>query len=145
MGKLVVNQQAVAQLEARAVDAERTERIKDLYQLYPHFVEVEEELDKVLYLCNAEMSNEAFEVHLALVEKYAKRSSPVTRMVPTGSLGAEKYSGKEDLGTLVVDRYTAYADKGIIKSFDEVKAEIEKEVAGQRSSQFTPRKRLTLA
>jgi hypothetical protein len=131
MGKLATTQQAVAQLEMIAVDAERTGRIKDLYQAYPHFVVVEEELDKVLYSRNSEMSNEAFEAHLASVESYAKRSSPVTRMLPGGSLPAEKYSGKEDIGTMIVDRYTAYADKGVIKSYDEVRAEIEKELAGK--------------
>ena len=32
---------------------------------------------------------------------------------------------------MIVDRYTAYADKGVIKSYDEVKSEIEKELAGK--------------
>lgn len=133
MSKLAVNQQAIAQLEARAVDAERTERIKDLYQAHPHFVVLDEELDTCLYSRGSEMNNEAFEKHLASVENYAKRSSPVTRMVPGGALPAERYSAGADLGKLIVDRYTSYADTGVIKSYDEVKAEIEKELAAGKA------------
>lgn len=129
--KHALSQRAIAQLEAIAVDAERTSRVKDLYQQYPHFVVVEEELDKVLYSRNAEMSNEAFEAHLASVENYAKRSSPTTRMIPGGALPTDKYSGAADIEEEIKDRYTQLADQGIFKKYDELKAEILKERGGK--------------
>ncbi len=132
MSKLSATQQAVVNLERRAVDAERTERIKDLYQAYPHFVNLDRELDKCLYSRGSELDHEAFESRIDDITEYAKASSPVTRMVPGGAMPAEKYSGNADLGQMIVDRYTNYADRGVIKSYDEVKLEIAKELAGQK-------------
>lgn len=125
--------QAIMQLEARAVDGERAQRLNDLYQQYPHFVVLDEEKDKCLYSLGSEMDNEQFEQHVASLEKYAQRSVPGNRMVPGGDL-RDSYSSSEagDLKKQIVDRYTAYADRGIFKKAEEITAEIEAEQRGQR-------------
>lgn len=129
--RLATTQSAVVNLERRAVDAERSERIRELYQAHPHFVVVEEELDRCLYSRGAEMDHEGFEAHVEQVATYAKRSSPVTKMVPGGALPAEKYSAGKEFGERCVELYTAYADRGIVKKYDEIEAEVKKEQAGQ--------------
>lgn len=131
MLKLTEQHEAVVNLERRAVDAERTDRLRDLYQAHKHFVVLEEELDKCLYSRGSEMSHEAFESHVEDVENYAKRSSPVTRMVPGGALPSDQYSQEKDLGRRVVERYTQLADQGVFKSYDEITAEVKKELAGE--------------
>lgn len=132
MAQLANNRQAVIALEQRAVDSERTERLRDLYQSHQHFVVLEEELDKCLYSRGSEMDHEAFERHIESVESYAKRSSPVTRMIPGGALPSDQYSGTATLGEQIVERYTAYADQGVIKSYDEIEREIKQEMAGAK-------------
>ncbi len=123
---------AVVQLERRAVDAERLERIKELYSQYPHFVVVEEETERCLYSAGATMSNEEFAEHLASVEKYAQRSSPVSRMVPAGEF-APVSGPKSDLAGKVVERYTSLADRGVFKTYDEVEAKFERKWACNRA------------
>lgn len=121
---------AVVQLERRAVDAERVQRIKDLYQQYPHFVVEDEELEKCLYSAGATMTNDEFEAHIQGVERYAQRSSPVTQMLPGGFAGPSPAAKtkEEQIGQLVVERYTALADKGQFKDYDSIEAEIRAEM-----------------
>ncbi len=73
------------------------------------------------------MSNEEFSEHLASVEKYAQRSSPVSRMVPAGEF-APASTPKSDLASKVVDRYTQLAERGVYKTYDEIEGEIRKEM-----------------
>jgi hypothetical protein len=119
---------AIANMEMRVVDGDRSQKINELYQQYPHFVVAEEELDKVLYSRGSEMDSEQFEAHVAQLEVYAQRSSPVSKMVPRGSTGGDQYSQNADIEQLVVDRYTAYADEGILKTYEEVKREVTAEL-----------------
>ncbi len=130
--KLVTTQNAVVNLERRAVDAERTERIKDLYQNYPHFVDVEEELGRCLYSRGSELDHEGFEKHVEQVKSYAKRSSPVTQMIPNGALPAEGYAASSDFGKLVIERYTRMADEGNVMKFDKVKELVLAEMSGAK-------------
>lgn len=113
---------AVVQLEQRAVDADRTMRIKDLYQQYPHFVELDKELDTCLYSHGGDMGAEAFDKHVEWLETYAKKSSPVTQMLPGGQVtdNASKELYTEDFSNRVVERYTQLANKGHVHTFAEV-------------------------
>lgn len=114
---------AVVQLEQRTVDAERTERIKDLYSQYPHFIDVGDELEVCLYSHGSDMGAEAFDKHLVKLEKYAKQSSPTTRMLPGADAGmSEVERNSADFADRVVERYTLEANRGRVLSYEEVEA-----------------------
>ena len=118
---------AVVQLEQRAVDADRTMKIKDLYQLYPHFIEPEAEMEACLYSHGNDMDSEAFAKHCERLEVYAKRSSPVTTMLPGGKVNektVDQYSEQD--ADRVIERYQQLADRGIVKSFAEVEEMLRK-------------------
>lgn len=123
---------AVVQLEQRAVDAERTDQIRDLYQKHQHFVDFDEELERCLYSRGSEMSDEEFSKHLQQVEKYALRSSPVTSMLPGGGGGQASLTDKEQyaaaLNDAVVERYTAMAARGEFKTYAEIEAIVKQEM-----------------
>lgn len=131
VAEMAAQRQAVIALEQRAVDAERTQRVTDLYQQYSHFIVLDEELDKVLYSRGSSLDNDAFEAHLTSLENYAKRSSPVSRMVPAGQLASDKYEQSADFGQMCVDLYTQYADKGIVKPYAEIEAEVKASMASK--------------
>ena len=118
---------AVVQLERRAVDADRSLRIKELYSNFPHMVVEEEEYEKCLYSCGSTMSNEEFEAHLVQVEKYAQRAPAVTRMIPSGS-GEVSESQEEYISKKVVERYQQHADAGVHRGYDELELEVRKEL-----------------
>ncbi|QDV26345.1 hypothetical protein [Aureliella helgolandensis] len=125
---------AVVELEKRECDKDRELQIKDLYQKYPHFVEVDSELDRCLYSRGSELTQSQFSSHLESVERYAQKSSPVTRMIPNGS--SEKPDAGQDaaeVSAMVVDRYTQYERQGVYKTYDELEAEVRKELSGSPS------------
>ncbi len=115
----------------RAVDAERTERIKDLYQQYPHFVDLSEEMEACLYSHGSDMGSEAFDKHLTKLEKYAKNSSPTTRMLPGGDAGArEVVAIAKSFRDRVLERATLEADSGNPISWETAEALVRKEMTG---------------
>ena len=122
--------QAVVQLEQRASDADRTMKIKDLYQQYPHFIEVDQEMETCLYSHGSDMNAEAFDRHVVQLETYAKKSSPVTRMLPGGEQGGKQAEGPEqysaDFSQRVVERYTELANEGKVYSYSEIEAMLRK-------------------
>ena len=118
---------AVVQLEQRAVDADRTMKIKDLYQLYPHFVDTDAEMATCLYSHGNDMDSEAFAKHCERLESYAKKSSPVTQMLPGGRVNettTDQYS-EQDFER-IVEKYQVLADRGIIKSYAEIEEMLRK-------------------
>lgn len=120
MGRM---KQAVVQLEQRAVDADRTLKIKELYQQYPHFIDVNEELGTCLYSHGSDMGAEAFDKHVSMLDRLAKKSSPTTQMLPGGDNApsdTEKYSA--DFTQQVVERYTLEANRGNILKYEDVEA-----------------------
>lgn len=131
MKSLAEMQMAVAELEQRDADKGREMQIRDLYQQYPHFVEVDEELDRCLYSRGGEMTDDDFTSHLEAVEKYAKRSSPVTSMVPGGVVKQEKPDAQAAAAQAerVVERYQALADQGKFHSYEEVEAMVLQEIS----------------
>lgn len=120
-------------LEQRAVDAERSEAIKELYSRYPHFVVPEEEFERCLYARGSDMDAEGFARHMADIERYAQRSPIATTMLPEGRLPRQKVDAAEeaDLAKAITDRYTSLADRGVIKTYEEIRGEIIKERQGQ--------------
>lgn len=109
--------------QRKASDAERTAAVLQLASEYPEFVDVDAELDTVLYSRKSEMSDEAFGQHLAIVQKYAQKSDMVARSqrpdLPMGSLAragrpadaqSEKYAA--DLATEAVRLHTKAVNAG---------------------------------
>lgn len=119
---------AVVALEQRAVDSERLVRIKELYSEYPHVIEEDELVKECLYSAGATLNNEQFENHMAMAERYAKKATPVAGMVPRGeSSFASSDSQTEEFVNAIKERFSAYQDRGIDKSYDELEAEIKRE------------------
>jgi hypothetical protein len=121
---------SVAEIQKRAVDAERSQAIKELYSQYPHFVVPEEEFAKCLYSQGSTMDEATFQGHIADLAKYAQRSSPVSTMIPGGTFDlpatVDKYAA--EVAAKVVDRYTREMEKGIHRSYETIEAEIRKEM-----------------
>lgn len=121
---------SVAEIQKRAVDAERSQAIKELYSQYPHFVVPEEEFAKCLYSQGSTMDEATFQSHMADLAKYAQRSSPVSTMIPGGTFDlpatVDKYAA--EVAAKVVDRYTREMEKGIHRSYDVIEAEVRKEM-----------------
>jgi hypothetical protein len=117
---------AVVQLERRAVDSDRTLRIKDLYQQFPHFVDENEECERCLYSAGSTMTNDEFEAHLAAVEKYAQRVPAATKMIPSGS-GESNDSGDKFIYDKVLERYHQLETQGVYRDWNDLEAEIKKE------------------
>lgn len=125
--------QAVVELEKRESDKDRELKIKDLYQKFPHFVQVEEELDRCLYSRGSTLDYDQFASHVESVERYAQRSSPVTNMVPHGSVAnpvADKERYEAQLNDKVIDRYHQYEKQGKYLSYEQLVAEVRKEMTG---------------
>lgn len=125
--------QAVIELEKHNCDKDREMQIKDLYQKYPHFVQVEEELDRCLYSRGSTLDTDQFTTHLESVERYAQRSSPVTGMIPQGTLAnpvADKERYETQVSEMIVERYHRYEKQGEYRTYDQLEAEVRKELSG---------------
>lgn len=122
---------ATAQLEAARVDADRELAIRELYQAFPHFIDVDREIDKCLYSRGSEMSNEQFLSHLDDLKTYASKSPVATAMIPGGAMPVEKYAAKEALDERIRERYAALEANGEWKSYDAIKAEVIAEMQGK--------------
>ena len=124
---------AVAALEARSVDAERTVVLKDLCDRYSHALNFEEEIETCLYSHGADMDQERFSAHCQLIEKIAKRSPVATPMVPNGEF-AEPIKSKfrpgqsKELQEKTIERYSQESDKGIFRDYDVIRAEVAREL-----------------
>ena len=122
---------ATAQLEAARVDADRELAIRELYQAYPHFVDVDREIEKCLYSRGSEMSGPQFLAHLDDLKTYAAKSPVATAMVPGGAMPVDKYAQREALDERIRDRYAALEAKGEWLSYDAIKAEVIAEMNGK--------------
>lgn len=124
---------AVAGLEAKAVDAERTVVLKDLCSKYSHALQFEEEIERCLYSHGAELTQEQFSAHCSLIESIAKRSPVATAMVPNGDfatpLAAKLKPGQsKELHDAVIERYSQESDKGVFRDYAVIKNEIAREL-----------------
>ena len=124
---------AVAGLEAKAVDAERTVVLKDLCDRYSHALHIEEELETCLYSNGSELTQEQFSAHCQLIEKIAKRSPIATAMVPNGEFPESSKTKlqpgqSKELHDAVIDRYSQESDRGIHRDYKVIKAEVAREM-----------------
>lgn len=97
----------VQALERRATDADRRQKLSDLAGKYPVFVDAAEEGKACLYSEGANMSDDAFNSHVATIEKYAERMASVPS-IPRGALPAS-------LAQSEVDKYEQKLSEEAIK------------------------------
>lgn len=89
MEQLTEVRQQNAVMAAKAADAERSQRINELYQAYPHMIDREDEFDRCLYSHGSTMDDDRFEDHIDMVESMAKRAPMGNSMVPSGEMPAD--------------------------------------------------------
>ena len=132
--KQLTHQNAVLQMSA--ADADRKQRIDQLATKYPHAVVADEEYERCLYSAEADMNNDAFDRHIEMIESYAARSAPLTRMVPTGHMPApalptpERINQDAKIGQRSTEIYSAAQSRGERMTADEAWTAAEKEIAG---------------
>lgn len=121
----------VQTIERERTDTKRAAVIDRLATDYPHFVDADEEKQKALYSAGASMTDAQFDSHIADLERYAQRSSPVTRMLPQGESRTkipdrERYAAQES--ELAVKIATRAVDSGKVMNWDEAVAEARKQL-----------------
>ena len=119
-----------AQLEVLATeraDAVRSSRIHELAGRYSA-VDVDQEMEVCLYSHGSSMTDEQFEQHLGMVERYAAKSIETKPMVPEGRMPTHasdresaKYRAQES--SEIVRLASQYANQGVAKPYDELKRE----------------------
>lgn len=122
---------AVINLERAHCDKDRELQLRELHQKYSHFIDLDEELDRCLYSRESQMSPSQFDEHVESLERYAARSNPVTRMIPNGNAPSgtlDKDNYEAQVADMVVDRYTRYASKGEIKTYEDIEREVREEL-----------------
>jgi len=122
---------AFIETEQRLVDADRYAQIKSLNERYD-LVDVELEASKCLYSRGSKLTNDEFQSHLQYVEQYAAKASnrPPVGMVPEGALPTRPTDPvmEERISRMTVDRYSVDASRGVFRDYDEIRAEICKEL-----------------
>lgn len=134
MGQVAQLHQSNAQLHAVAADAERKSKISELYQAYPHFVDVQAEETACLYSAGSQMTDDDFAAHLGMLERYAAKVPPVSRMIPGGelpqrqrpSVETERYEAQ--VSQKAVEIYTAKLDSGEVLNYEQCYALAEQEL-----------------
>jgi hypothetical protein len=93
---------------------------------------VELEASKCLYSRGSKLTNDEFQSHLQYVEQYAAKASnrPPVGMVPEGALPTRPTDPvmEERISRMTVDRYSVDASRGVFRDYDEIRAEICKEL-----------------
>lgn len=122
---------AFIETEQRLIDADRYAQIKSLNERYD-LVDVELEASKCLYSRGSKLTNEEFQNHLQYVEQYAAKASnrPPVGMIPDGVAPSRPADPvmEEKISRLTVDRYSSDASRGVFRDYDEIRAEICKEL-----------------
>lgn len=124
-------------LERDKADAERRDQLRSLQAKHPHFVDFDEECSRCLYSADNEMSDDEFERHVEMLEQYAARSGAITPMIPGGDdvrfphqaeSETERYAAQE--AQVIRDLSAKYVNQGVVKSYDELKAEAREQLNG---------------
>jgi hypothetical protein len=128
-----------AMLMARAADADRRVALTQLYQAYPHFVDIKAEEARCLYSAGGNMDDDAFASHLEMLEQYAAKIPAATPMVPGGE--SERYQAaprtvereryEANISEKSVEIYNAAMASGNILTPDQCWAQAEKELSGK--------------
>lgn len=117
--------------EQRLVDADRYSQIKSLADKYD-LVDTEVEANRCLYSRGSKLTNEEFTQHLQYVEQYAAKAAnrPPVGMVPDGVVQSRPVDAamEEKIAAMTVERYSAKANRGEFLSYDEIRAEVMKEL-----------------
>ncbi len=120
--------QRLMQVEQQSADSDRRRRLAELAHRYPGLVDADEESRVCLYSMGANISDGAFNKHLATIEKFALRAAPrMAERIPTGVLpGAPgaKYSGA--LSHEIRRLSDHYATHGEFRDYDSLVVEAHK-------------------
>ncbi len=119
-------------------DAERTAVLQAMARRYPDFIDVNTELNAVLYSRKSTMDDHAFQAHCATIEKYAQKAAMVARTrrgdIPQGEVDrqvpdaeSERYAAR--LSQEAVRVYTDALSTGKQMTYDEAKAEAAKRLS----------------
>lgn len=115
----------IAELEKYAADAGRRERITGIASKYPHMVDIDEELDRVLYSAGTDMDDTDFERYCEQIERFAAKAPATTRMVPGGEMPSgpqntvEKYEADRVESKRAVEIYTAALERGETMTYEQ--------------------------
>ena len=131
-GRLATRMQSLLREKA---DAERSAVLQAMARKYPDFIDVNSELNTVLYSRKSTMDDAAFQAHCATVEKYAQKAAMVARTqrgdIPQGFVDrqpqdaeTEKYAAR--LSQEAVRIYTDSLSSGKQLTYDEAKQEAAK-------------------
>ena len=116
----------IGQLERTNSDNARRRKLESLASEYPGIVEVDDECKVSLYSLGADMTDDQFDKHLAIVEKYAQKAAKANVYIPTGeaeqtedTAGPEKYAQMQELSRRAVKIATQRRNKGESIDYDE--------------------------
>ncbi|MCD0459109.1 hypothetical protein LOC72_06445 [Roseiconus lacunae] len=125
-----------AYLAAQAADADRKSRLSELYQTYPHIVDLDAEMNRCLYSNGSEMNDDQFENHFEVIETYAAKTPISNQMIPNGEMPSrpvvkdpverERFEAKVHERSLEI--FEAKSAAGEIVTPDACWAEAEKEL-----------------
>jgi hypothetical protein len=101
----------LGKLEAERTDAIRSHRLAELANRFEGIVDFDEEAGKVLYSAGSEMSDEDFEDHLEMIERYAAKAAPPVHIAPGGEVEGEE--GDDDV-PVTLERYSARTQKMVV-------------------------------
>lgn len=117
--------------QQKLVDADRYSQIKELANRYD-LIDPEVEATKCLYSRGSKLSDDEFTSHLQYVEQYAARAAnrPPVGMIPDGVAPSRPVDAamEERINNIVVERFSAKANKGEFVSYDDLRAEVVKEL-----------------
>lgn len=117
----------------KLVDADRYSAIKVLADKY-ELVDVETEANKCLYSRGSKLSDDDFKSHLAYVEQYAAKAAnrPPVGMIPDGIAPSRPVDSalEERISQIVVERFSAKVNRGEFANYDDLRAEVIKEIGG---------------
>jgi len=127
-------QERVTQLERRNADLDRRSRLEKLAERFPGMVNVDEECQVALYSLGGNMNTEAFDAHIATVEKYAERARQATLYIPEGDApkteaSPEQYTEAARINKLAVKIHAQAMAKGEVLDYDTCRARAKEQLS----------------
>ena len=127
-------QERVTLLERRNADLDRRSRLERLAERFPGMVNVDEECQVALYSLGGNMNAEAFDAHIATVEKYAERARQATLYIPEGDApkteaSPEQYTEAARINKLAVKIHAQAMAKGEVLDYDACRARAKEQLS----------------
>ena len=124
----------VTALRRHNADLNRRGRLEQAAAKFPGLVDVDEECQVALYSLGGDMSDEAFDKHIATVEKYAERAAKASVYIPEGEAPKtegvpEKYAEAERIKSLALTIHSEELARGKQLTYDECKAKAKERLA----------------